>query len=242
MPAGLARWHREQRAAKAGRTTKRRRKKAAKKVAKRARRKSFAKKASGRIRPVVIVSGGKYHRPKKSKYFSGPTRINPRRRRKYRRNPSGLKGILPFRKAFSKQSLMRYVAIGGGIGLGAMLSRFLNTGAIPFLPGPATTPGWVVMLQKARPVHGLIHILVGVTIAAKVRNPIAKDAGAGLAALGGFDLLMQGLTFAGVKNLPSFSGMNVDLMGMNYDIRQPFTVGDGGYRGDTDEFIDSLDT
>lgn len=241
MPAGLARYHRARRAAKAAGSAPRKRKR---KASKKARRASFRRKASGRIRPVVIVSGNGFRRPAKSKYFSGPTRINPRRRRKsrrgMRRNP-GFSRMLPLRSAFSKSSLMHYVGIGGGIGLGAMLSRFLNTGAVPFMSAPPTVPSWVVTLQKARPLHGLIHILVGVTLASKVRNPIAKDLGAGLAALGGFDLLMQGLTFAGVKGLPTFSGMNVNLMGMNYDV--PRTVlPSAGLRGDTDEFIDSLDT
>jgi hypothetical protein len=223
------------------RPKRRRKSRRVRKASRKARRASFRRKSSGRIRPVVIVSGSGFRRPAKSKYFSGPTRINRRRRGRARKNPfSG--GALSIRKVFSKNTLMRYVGLGGGIGLGALFSRFLNTGVVPFSSTALIPATMVATLQKARPFHGLIHILVGVTIAAKIRNPIAKDVGAGLAALGGFDLLMQLLSKMGVTNLPTFSGMNVDFMGMNVDAPRVVRVAGNGYSEDGDEFIDSLDT
>lgn len=189
------------------------------KSSKRRARRSKALKASGRIRPVVIVSGGKYHRPKKSKYFRGPTRINPRRRRRYRRNP--VFGLPKLTRLFSVKTFTRYAAIGGGMLAGTMFSRFLNTGMVPFLNTVALPAAVTDVLSKARPIHGFAHIALGWAIQTKARNPIMKDVGVGLAALGGFDLLMQVLTLAGVKNLPTFSGMNVEMMGMNVDAGMP---------------------
>lgn len=240
MQAGLKRYRARLKRGKAPAKKHRRRKRRARAVA---RRTSFRRKASGRIRPVVIVSGGSFRRPAKSKYFPRPTRINPLRnprRRRFRRNPIGK--MLPFRQAFNKRTLVRYAAVGGGIGLGALLSRFLNTGAIPFMAPPAVAPAWVATLQKARVAHGLIHILVGVTIQAKMRNPMAKDFGVGLAALGGFDLLMQILSKLGVQGLPTFSGMNVSFMGMNVDTPRVLRVAGEGGTEDADDFVDSLDT
>jgi hypothetical protein len=178
---------------------------------------------SRRIRPVVILTSRhgrrRFKRPRHSKYFKHPTRIN-RRRRRLRLNPlpsfRGVKGL------FNLRTITRYAAIGGGVWLGAVVSRFLNTGTLPGVATPLfTVPDFLV---KARPAHGLIHIALGVMLQRKARNPMLKDAGVGLAALGGFDLLMQVLTLAGVPNLPVFAGMNVSMMGANIDAMSGPTV------------------
>lgn len=182
-------------------------------------------KASGRIRPVVIVSGGKYHRPKKSKYFRGPTRIN-KRRRHARRNPGGLTGSV--KSIFKVATLKRVLSVGGGILAGTFVSRFLSTGIVPGMATPVLPASVTTVLAKARPVHGLFHLLVGFYLQ-KQRNPIVKDMGMGVAALGGFDLLTQVLSLAGVKNLPTFAGMNVTLMGMNVNTAARPIVLQGNY-------------
>lgn len=175
------------------------------------RRRSRRLKTTGRVRPVVIVSGGKYHRPKKSKYFPSPTRINPRRRRHSRHNPAISKSI---KQAFTMRSLSRFFAIGGGLFAGTLFSRLLNTGALPFTTQTVLPASVTSALAKVRPFHGLLHIGLGVLITSKAKNPHIKDVGVGLAALGGFDLFTQILSAVGMKGLPTFSGMNVN--GMNF--------------------------
>lgn len=189
-------------------------------------RRSRAAKTSGRIRPVVIVSGGKFHRPKRSKYFKHPVRINRRRRRHVRRNPA-FGGTM--RSVFRMSTLKRALAVGGGIALGTMVSKFLTTGILPFTATPVLPASVTGVLAKARPVHGLLHIAVGLYLQ-KRRNPIVKDLGMGVIALGGFDLLSQVLSLAGVRGLPTFSGMNVSLMGMNVDANRAPVVLQGEMR------------
>ena len=208
----LAKARRARRKSPSPKARRRSRRKAAKKAT-RARRRHFHAKSSGRIRPVVIVSGGKFHRPKKSKYFSRPVRINRRRRRSVRRNP-GFSGSM--RSILKVSTLKRVLSVGGGILAGTFVSKFLSTGTVPGMATPVLPASVTSVLAKARPVHGLFHLAVGFYLQ-KQRNPIVKDMGMGVAALGGFDLLTQVLSLAGVKNLPTFSGMNVSLMGMNVD-------------------------
>lgn len=201
-------------------------KRARKTVAKKSHRKSRAKKSRAksygrRARPVIYVDGhGNFHRPKKGRvrYFKkAGMKVNGRRHRKarkhYARRRNGTSIMSAIKNVFQVRTIAQYASIGGGLFAGTLLSKLLNTGLVPFtsyqLPASVTDT-----LSKVRPAHGLIHILAGTLLAAKSRNKYLKDAGIGLAALGGFDLLMQGLSMAGVKNLPTFSGMNVNLMGM----------------------------
>lgn len=176
------------------------------------RKRSSGLKTSGRIRPVLVVSGGQFRRPKKSKYFTGPTRIN--RRRRYRKNPgvslSGVKNI------FKPRSITRILSVGGGVLGGAFLTRFLATGVLPGLSMQIIPVSILGPLSKARPVFGLVQVMVGMYLQ-KRRSPVVKDIGIGMAAVGGFDLLTQILRLAGLTNLPTLGGMNVDasLMGMN---------------------------
>ncbi len=175
------------------------------------RRRSRALKSSGRIRPVVVVSGGKYHRPKGSKYFRGPTRIN--RRRKYRRNPG--RALPGLKSLFSTKILTRVLSMGGGVLGGAFLIRFLLTGMLPGLNMQIIPASFLAPLSKARPVFGIAQVIAGVYLQKK-RSPIAKDIGIGLTAIGGYDLLTQILSLVGVTSLPTLAGMNVSpYLGMN---------------------------
>lgn len=212
----LAKARAAKRAKKRGKRTKRRASHVAHaaKPAKRAKRRKRSShlKTSGRIRPVLVVSGGQFRRPAKSKYFTGPTRIN--RRRRYRRNPgmnlSSVKGI------FKPRSITRILSVGGGVLGGAFLTRLLSSGMIPGLSTQIIPPSFLGPLSKARPVFGLVQVMVGMYLQ-KQRSPVMKDLGIGVAAVGGFDLLTQILSLVGVTNLPTLGGMNVNasLMGMN---------------------------
>lgn len=167
-------------------------------------RKSRARSKSGkRIRPVVIVSGGKFYRPRRSKAFKRPTRINGRRRR--RSNPS-----TSIRKVFSIQNITRYLAIGGGMVAGNMVTSFLATGILPFQSTSIYPTAVQDIMTKARPVLGLGNLLVGAFVASKVRNPMLRDAALGIAAYGGFDLFTQILGMMGVSAL---AGMDIPMMG-----------------------------
>lgn len=174
-----------------------------------------------RIRPTVLVSrSGRYYRPRRSKYFTRPRRIN-----RHRRNGMGGSLMAIIKRTFTLNSVTNYLGIGGGLFVGTMLSKMLNTGIVPFtntmIPDSISS---TLSNKYFRPFHGFIHIILGTLIASKVRNKYAKDVGVGLAALGGFDLLTQALSAVGMVGLPTFSGMNVNLLGktqysgMNVDL------------------------
>lgn len=171
------------------------------------------KAARRRIRPTVMVStSGRYYRPSRSKYFKRPRMVNPRKRRHTRRKNGNIMSAI--KRTLTVSTLSGYLSIGGGIFAGAMLSKMLNTGLVPFtttaLPESVTS---FTSQKYVRPFQGILHIVLGTVIASKVKNKYLKDAGMGLAAMGGYDLLSQALSFMGVANLPSLSGMNVDLLG-----------------------------
>lgn len=151
-----------------------------------------------RIRPVVIVSGGKFYRPRRSKAFKRPTRINGRRRR---RNPTRT-----LRRALSVANITRYLAIGGGMVAGSMVTSFFATGVLPFSTTSIYPAAMQDVMTKARPFMGLANLVVGSLVAGKVRNPMLRDAALGIAAYGGFDLFTQVLKLMGVSQL---SGMDI---------------------------------
>jgi hypothetical protein len=190
-------------------------------------RKGRKSHAGRRVRPVVVVSGGKFYRPRRSKTFRRPTRINGRRR--HRKNPfmgSSLKSIL------SLKNIGRYVALGGGFIVGSSLTKFLTTGKIPFMGDAAAPAGWVSTIAVARPAFGLINLIAGAFMASKVRNAYLKDVAMGVAVFGGYDLLTQALSYMGVQNVPMIAGMDISMLGANYNRHSAPTVVsgmDGGY-------------
>lgn len=202
-------------------------------------RKAKARKShSGkRARPVIIIGkSGRYFRPRKSKYFKKPRRVNGKRRHTRRRNGMGGSLMATVKRVFTVQTVTGYLSIGGGIFAGSLLSKMLNTGIVPFtataLPDSVTS---AFQNKYVRAGQGLIHILLGTLIASKVKNKYVKDAGLGLAALGGFDLLTQVLSLAGMTGLPTFSGMNVNLLGKTYYHRQGMSGMNVDLRGMTYE-------
>lgn len=172
-----------------------------------------AKRSGRRIRPTILVSkSGSYRRPSRSKYFKRPRMVNPRKRRHARRRNGNIMSAI--KRTLTVSTLSGYLSIGGGIFAGALLSKMLNSGLVPFtstaLPSAVTN---ITTQKYVRPFQGILHIVLGTMIASKVKNKYLKDAGMGLAAMGGYDLLSQALSLMGVANLPSLSGMNVDLLG-----------------------------
>ena len=215
-------------------------------------RKAARKSRVGRrIRPTVILAKtGRYYRPRRSKYFTRPRRINRRRR-----NGMGGSIVSGIKRVFTVSSISNYISIGGGIFVGSLLSKMLNTGIVPFtttlLPAAVSD---ALSNKYVRPFHGFIHIILGTVIASKVKNKYVKDAGIGLAALGGFDLLTQILSAVGATGLPTFSGMNVNLLGrtsystpgmsgMNVDFRgmSVDTLGNSRWQdAESDEIADNI--
>lgn len=201
--------------------------KAPKRKKSRKSRKKAAKRSGRRIRPTILVSkSGTYHRPRRSKYFTRPRMVNGRRRKSRRlsrrRNGSVMSAI---KRTLTMSTLSGYLSIGGGIFAGALISRMLNTGLVPFTTSALPVSVTTFANQKyVRPFQGILHIVLGTVIASKVKNKYVRDAGMGLAALGGYDLLSQALSFMGVANLPVLSGMNVNMLGrsgysgMNVDL------------------------
>ncbi len=191
---------------------------AAKPKRRKSRRKSArkaAKRSGRRIRPTILVSkSGMYRRPRRSKYFKRPRMVNGRKRRRLTRRRNGGSIMASIKRVLTVSTLSGYLSIGGGIFAGAMLSKMLNTGLVPFvnttLPASITT---TLSSKYVRPFQGVLHIVLGTIIANKVKNKYVRDAGMGLAALGGYDLLSQALSALGVANLPVLSGMNVNLLG-----------------------------
>ncbi len=184
---------------------------------KRRKRRSKARRARAgrRIRPTILVTrSGSYRRPRRSKYFKRPRMVNGKRRRRLSRRRNGGSLMATIKRTLTVSTLSGYLSIGGGIFAGAMLSKMLTTGMVPFTASalPASVSNTLTS-KYVRPFHGILHIVLGTMLASKSRNKYLKDAGMGLAALGGYDLLTQALSAMGVANLPTFSGMNVNLLG-----------------------------
>ncbi len=192
----------------------------------RRKRVKAAKRSGRRIRPTILVTkSGLYRRPRRSKYFKRPRMVNGRKRRRLSRRRNGASLMSTVKKVLTVSTLSGYLSIGGGIFAGAMLSRMLNTGLIPFTASALPASVSETLGSKyVRPFHGILHIVLGAVIASKVKNKYVRDAGMGLAALGGYDLLSQALSALGVANLPVLSGMNVNMLsrtsyaGMNVDL------------------------
>lgn len=182
--------------------------------------------ASGRrIRPTIIVTRtGHYRRPSRSKYFKRPRMVNPKRRKSRVRRSNG-NILATVKRLFTVNTMSSYLSIGGGVLAGGFLSRMLTTGMVPFTTTALPSSISETLNNKyVRPFHGVLHIVLGTLIASKVRNKYVRDAGMGLAAIGGYDLLSQALSFLGMSALPTLSGMNVNMLGrtsysgMNVDL------------------------
>lgn len=153
----------------------------ARKTAKRrtARRRRKNPIRSGKHRPVLIYSRSKgWKRPKRS-HIKKAFRVNPKRRRRARRNPKlSLKSIL------SKQNLMQMTAVAGGLTVG-----FLG---IPMLLKIAPSLG------ANRKYLGGANIAVGLLLAGMGKKSYVKTAGMTMAAVGLYDLVSQNVPTLGL--------------------------------------------
>lgn len=204
--------------------------------ARKRRRRAKRNPIAGRHRPVVIYTKGRgFRRPKRSRLFKRGRkyRIN---RRSYRRNGVSLGAV---KSALTVRNLVHLMSLGGGFLVGMQLSAFLAGGAF-FGMGGGTMSN--AMWQKARPVQGLVHVVLGTIVGSQAKQPVLKDLAVGMAASGAYDVLTQLLGMAGIK-APGVSGwiMNrPNQMGWNTraPMRRPNVVV-GGFGDMSDVFSEN---
>jgi len=167
----------------------------------------------GAHRPVIIRAAHSWRRPKRSKLFRRPTRINPRRRshRRYRRNPLSLPR-LPFN--------LQNVAFGG--------LKIAGGIAIGMLGMPLIVKHIAPMVDKTgqyRKYYGLVHIVLGAVAASVIKKQIVKEMALTVAGVGVYDLISQNIP---QLNLPkigtSLSGDEPGVIGMEADM-EPAMMG-----------------
>jgi len=146
----------------------------------------------GTYRPVLKYTNKGWRRPKRSRLMRKATRVNPRRRRRTRRNPS-----LNLRTLFAKRNLIHITAVAGGIA-GGML-------AVPAILRVAP------QLGEHRQFLGGIPLVLGLGIGGMARKPAIKTAGMTLAAVGLYDLISQLVTALRLPTLPE-SAMLLDSL------------------------------
>ena len=165
--------------------------------------------AAGKYRPTLVYkprSGWK--RPKRSKLMKKPTRVNPKRRRRIRRNPK-----LSIKSMFSRKNIGTIGAVAGGLTVG-MLGTPMLLNVSP-------------ELVKHRKYLGGVHILLGVVLAAMSRRSAFQTAGLTLAGVGAYDLLTQNVPTIGLPTLPDAAALlapKTASVGMDY-LPMPGTVG-----------------
>ena len=166
------------------------------------RRRAKRNPTFGKHRPVLIYGSKGWKRPKRSRLKKG-FRVNGRRRR---RNPGMALSVGSVKSALSIKNLTSLMSMGGGFLVGMQLSAFLAGGSF-FGMGTGTLSN--AMWQKARPVQGLVHVIVGGMLASRARSPLVKNVAMGVAASGAYDVLAQILNMAGVKLLPVMGGWSM---------------------------------
>lgn len=199
------------------------------------RRKLLGKRMSVH-RPLVIWTGKKFRRPKHSKLFPRPTRINPRRSRRlarrhsYRRNPLRLPK-LPFGL---DRSLMQGLPVAGGIAL----SMFAMPQIAKYVPAS---------MQKYSKFYGAIHVALGVAAMTLVKKDIVKTLGGTMLAMGLYDLLASNVPQLNLPALPrgavaTGSSYGADeIVGSSYDqVGTDFTPA-ASYGDDIDYGGDALE-
>lgn len=159
---------------------------------------TFTKKRKvrrGPHRPLVIWTGKSFKRPKRSKLFKRPTRINPRRsRRSYRRNPLRLPmGI--------DRSLMAGLPVAGGIAI----SMFAMPQVAKLLP---------TSLQKYSKFFGIVHVALGIAAMTFVKKDIVKKLGGTVLAMGLYDLIACNVKQLNLPPLPGRDAAN--MQGSSY--------------------------
>lgn len=164
-------------------------KKSARKVKKVKSRKSAS---IGTHRPRLTFKGGQWYGGTSNRSLikrGSGTRINPKRRRKTRRNPvisARLKGM------FTRNVLMSTFKAGAGIAIGFTAMPIFYK----ILPS---------QLKDQRRWLGGIHVLLGLGIAGLIKNKNAKDIGLVIAATGVYDLIAMNVEMLGLPPLRTSS-------------------------------------
>lgn len=132
------------------------------------------------------LPGGRtgWKRPKHSKLFPKPVRLNPRHRRYTRRNPSLPLGI--------DKVAIGGLKMAGGIAIG-MFGMPLIVKLVP------------ASMLKHRKFFGAIHVVIGAVAAATLKNKHIKDAALVMAGTGVYDLIASNITMLGLPTLPNSS-------------------------------------
>ncbi len=203
---------------------KRRSKKMARKKSTRRRTKAKSRRrpsARGKThRPVLTRRAGRWYRPKRSKLFRRPTRINPAFN-------------VNLKRIFSQANLLSLFSIFFGLAAAAKLNRFLvgSNGVLTGLVSNASAKQWI------RRLSGFAHIAIGGVVTSKARNQYVRNAGTGMAAMGVYDLVTQnfnGLLPDALK-LQTLEGIDVGgynlelgyMHGSNINMDRPFNVMNG---------------
>ena len=173
------------------------------------RRRKVASRKGTLTRPRLYKYKRKVYRGPRSK--SRYARINPRRRRRYRRNPALLKGL------FSKTNLTTYAFMAAGM-VGGMM-------AMPFVANAMRSIDKTGQYEKY---YGVAHVILGGLLVGFVKNKNIKLAGTTLAATGLYDLIASN-TSIGLIPLPrisSFAGsaLGAPAMSANYGLRGSYPV------------------
>ena len=151
------------------------------------------KRRRGAHRPVVIWTGSKFRRPKRSRLFPHPTRINPRRRahrRSYRHNPRRSYRRNPLRLPMGiDRSVMAGLPVAGGIAL----SMFAMPQIAKYMPAS---------MQQYSKFFGAAHILLGVVAMAFVKKDIVRTLGGTMVAMGLYDLIASNVPQLNLPQLP----------------------------------------
>lgn len=170
----------------------------------RSRRRRIVGLRFGTHRPVLRYTGKGWFRPKRSRYFHKPTRINRRRRVRHsimRRNPVYRMNVRrryhrtnPRAKVFSRNLIMTSAKIGGGIALGAVAMPLVYN-IIPAANRTSLNP-WL----------GAINIIIGALGVSFIRNKNVKDMMIVVAGTGVYDLLASNVPSLGLPALPRAVG------------------------------------
>jgi hypothetical protein len=185
-------------------------KKGKKSMAKKAKSHKAAKKTTytrrkklrkGHHRPIVLWTGTRFKRPKRSKIFKHPTRINPRRSRRhsrlFRRNPLRLPMGLD-------RSLMAGLPVAGGIAI----SMFAMPQIVKYLPASVQAQGKF---------FGLVHVALGVAAMSLVKKDVVKTLGGTILAMGLYDLIACNIPQLQLPALPGRTAANgAGFLGASY--------------------------
>lgn len=165
------------------------------KVARRKTTRKAVKRTSkirrGMHRPVVIWSGKRFKRPKGSRLFPRPTRINPKRshrRKSIRRNPLRL-------PLGMNRSLMAGLPVAGGIAL----SMFAMPQIAKYMP---------TSLKGQGKFFGIVYVAAGVAAMSFVKKDIAKVMGGTVLAMGLYDLIACNVPMLKLPPLPGRTAEN----------------------------------